>query len=238
MQESQENSSTPAETSSAGLTKQRALRSPEDIQRDIELKTAICVGMPGWEEAFVELIIDRYGGHIRAAVRDFRLEKYGLQIDDVFEGMYVKLGGGQGWNALWRWDPSLPGAGAFFLRIARNYVLDLMRKEGPEQRSLDDSVTSREGDQIPWADLLPAPGPSIEGRLMFRDALLGCIDRLDREEQGVLRYGIFEGLKSTQVAEIMGLDYQHTRDVKARATRKLRQCLGGGWYLAVEGGRL
>jgi RNA polymerase sigma-70 factor (ECF subfamily) len=116
-----------------------------------------------------------------------------------------------------RFDPARSSARTWLLRIARNALLDHLRRE-------------RRRRQVPLGSMrdLRSDAPSPEERLLWEEEvgrLVGAVATLgarDREIIG-LRYG--SGLETREVAEILGIAEPAARTRLWRALGRLREVL-------------
>lgn len=121
----------------------------------------------------------------------------------------------RGWG---RFDPARASVRTWLLAIARNALIDELRRP----------VTEVPHDPEQAEDLLDAGAPGPETTVLGPDpALAAALGRLQQAEREVLalRYG--GGLTGREIAEMIGLSEANVHQINSRALRKLRAELGG-----------
>jgi RNA polymerase sigma-70 factor (ECF subfamily) len=115
---------------------------------------------------------------------------------------------------------NLPG---WLYRVAHNQAMDWFRGQGKQEtRSLDGDV-----DPYPETDAaLDTPGAVLERR-ESQEQLREAIRQLTPEQQRVILLRFGEGLKCTQVAELMGKTEGAIKTQQHRAIKQLRNLLSG-----------
>jgi RNA polymerase sigma-70 factor (ECF subfamily) len=106
---------------------------------------------------------------------------------------------------------------AWLYRIARNVVIDRIRKKKPllvDMNEYDYLATSNEG----------TPEAELETQLETAD-LLAALDKLDEPSRELIILRYLNNLGHAEAAEVLGLSEGHSRVLQYRALKKLRKIL-------------
>lgn len=137
------------------------------------------------------------------------------QADDVLQDVFLRL---------WQKRATLPEHAhvkAFVFQTLRNAVIDVLRKQ---QRTLPtDSLYA-------GFDLADDTAPTDDAELMARRThLLTTAWRvLNATEQEILHLRFYDHIPYTEIAGIVGMQYQSVRNAAHRAITKLRRAMGDG----------
>lgn len=122
------------------------------------------------------------------------------------------------------WE-KLPGFGskgksrnfrAWLYRIAHNAMVDYHRTKKNETAL----------DEIPeQPDHIPSPGQLVE-KYEQSKALMQALESLDELSRQVVTLRFLSGVKSKDIAEIVGISTGNVRVIQFRAVRKLRELMG------------
>lgn len=199
---------------------------------DGQLRDIIVNQQPGWQEAYRQLLVKRYGHIVKSVVGRFNPRDLGISEQEDFHGeLLLYLRGQDGlWKYLRSWDPSRP-----FDRWLYVVVLNLCRnlvKGGqifdPRPVSLDQPIVTAEGEEIPWKERLVNPYPDPEKTLLTDEeikCLTECLLRLDNRKQVILHSFYWEKLTTTEIGQILGLTRETISRLKTAAERELLACV-------------
>ena len=115
----------------------------------------------------------------------------------------------------------------WLFRVARNRIIDLLRKRKPESFS-DTTVVNEEGDLLQFEDLLPSPdaGPeALYARHLLLDELELAIDELPHDQREVFVAHEFEGRSFKEIATATGVSVNTLLSRKRYAVLHLRERL-------------
>lgn len=115
----------------------------------------------------------------------------------------------------------------WLFRVARNRIIDLVRKAQPEDFS-DLAEADPDGEELLLDDLLPSPdaGPEAQyARSVFLDELSSAIDRLPKAQRAVFVGHELEGRSFKQMAAETGVSVNTLLSRKRYAVLQLRQQL-------------
>jgi RNA polymerase sigma factor (sigma-70 family) len=114
-----------------------------------------------------------------------------------------------------RYDPSRAQPGTWLMAIARNVMIDHLRRDrGRVHEPLSDEP---EGD----ARLPAVPGP--EQRLGLDPALAAALARLGPREREILALRFGGDLRGPEIAELLGLTLANVQQILSRTLRRLRE---------------
>ena len=115
----------------------------------------------------------------------------------------------------------------WLFRVARNRIIDLLRKRKPESFS-DTTVVNEEGDLLQFEDLLPSPdaGPeALYARHLLLDELELAVDELPHDQREVFVAHEFEGRSFKEIATATGVSVNTLLSRKRYAVLHLRERL-------------
>lgn len=213
---------------------------------DEQLRFLIVNELPGWQDAYKELFIERYGGVVQEVVRRFGPHRLGLkEPEDVHGELLEYLRGRQGtWRHLRSWNPQKGPFGPWLWKVVRNLCYDLAKRAARESGnaiSLDKPRRGRDGSETAWGDSIPYPSATPEQQVVEKvmDELIdACLQKSleqlgqdDEESWFILMRSFFDGLKDGEIAKILGVARETVNRKKQKAIRKLNAyvnaCLEG-----------
>ncbi len=115
----------------------------------------------------------------------------------------------------------------WLFRVARNRITDLFRSK-QRQASSEPVVTTEDGEQLHWEDLLPSPdaGPeSAYARTVLLEELDAALDELPEEQREVFVAHEFLGYSFKELAEQTGVSVNTLLSRKRYAVMHLRERL-------------
>ncbi|MCG3121693.1 MAG: ECF RNA polymerase sigma factor SigK [Phycisphaerales bacterium] len=156
--------------------------------------------------------IDEYGGTIHAlAVR--YLKYLGDDIDDAVQEVFVEI-----WRSAGRYDPSLGSEPAFIATIAHRRLTDRQRKAQTRRSSSIESTAPISQEREHHA----------VDRAALRDDLKAAataFESLDRDEQQVLWYSLYQGLTHERIADVTQIPVGTVKTRIRRGLMRLRELL-------------
>jgi RNA polymerase sigma factor (sigma-70 family) len=111
-----------------------------------------------------------------------------------------------------RFDPRRGSVGSWLLTIARNALIDHVRRD----RSA--SLAPIDEQQLPT---VPGPETSADGS----SELLACLDQLSEREREVIALRFGGDLSGAEVALMLGMSVANVHQLLSRSLRKLRELL-------------
>lgn len=170
----------------------------------------------GDESAFAELV----SRHRRQVYRVARgILRSHEQADDAAQEAFVKA-----WQAL----PDFRGESSFktwIYRIAMNTALDIRAREATRRRTLDESAREGRAEEIRRRAPDPIAGLVRDDEAArVREAVAALPDR----QRVTLRLKIYEGLKYTEIAEVLDCPVGTAKANLHHAVQTLRRRLGTG----------
>ena len=119
---------------------------------------------------------------------------------------------------------------AWLFRVARNRIIDLFRKRGPEALINDPVAIAEDGEELTLEDLLPSPdaGPeAVYARSVLLDEIEAALDELPEEQRDVFVAHELEGRSFKELAAETGLSMNTFLSRKHYAVLHLRERLQG-----------
>jgi RNA polymerase sigma factor (sigma-70 family) len=116
---------------------------------------------------------------------------------------------------------------AWLFRVARNRITDLFRSK-KRQAPIDPAVTTEEGEELQWEDLLPSPeaGPEAAyARNVLAEEMDAALDELPEEQREVFVAHEFLGYSFKELAEQTGVSVNTLLSRKHYAVAHLRKRL-------------
>ena len=113
---------------------------------------------------------------------------------------------------------------AWLFRVARNRITDLFRSKKREGSS-EAAVTTEDGEELQWEDLLPSPeaGPeSAYARSVLLEEMEAALDELPEEQRDVFMAHEFMGYSFKELAEQTGVSVNTLLSRKHYAVLHLR----------------
>lgn len=192
--------------------------SPHDppTQRMV-LEGLLLTRIAGGDQSAVPECISRYGGLIWTLARRRLASRE--DAEDLVQEVFVDL-----WRSADRFDPLIAEEITFVAMIARRRIIDRIRRRTglPETTSIEDSGA---------ADVLdPAGNVPVSRRLeLGEEARLADehFDRLQPDEQRVLRLSIYDSLSHAAIAAHTGLPLGTVKSHIRRGLDSLRRTLSG-----------
>jgi len=115
----------------------------------------------------------------------------------------------------------------WLFRVARNRIVDFMRKKRPERFS-DIAAVDEDDELLPFEDLLPSPdaGPeAVYARNVLIDELELAVDELPEPQRAVFVAHEFEGRSFAEIAHDSGVNVNTLLARKRSAVLRLRRRL-------------
>jgi RNA polymerase sigma factor (sigma-70 family) len=158
----------------------------------------------------------------RPRLRNFIRRRVGndSDVEDILQEVFFEL------VEAYRGTHPVELASAWFYRVARNRIIDLFRKKEPE--SLNDTITTEEGDELHLEDLLPSAeaGPDAAyARTVLLEQVEDALEELPDEQRTVFIAHEFEGRSFKQLADKTGLSVNTLISRKHYAVLHLRERL-------------
>lgn len=103
---------------------------------------------------------------------------------------------------------------SYLFTVARNTLIDFSRKES-HGIVYDDEVLSNHDTQ--------ERSPGVMDEYENKDAVLRALAELDDPTREIMELRFVEGMKSYEIAEVVGKSEESVRQIQSRALKKLRQ---------------
>lgn len=157
---------------------------------------------------------------------------YERYVDKIYRYIFYKVGGREqaedltsqtflkAWDAIGDYEWRNYPFGAWLFRIAHNLVVDHHRSRR-ESVSMDDASPFLEARAID----APIRPDRVLAQALAEERIRKAIDRLTDEQQQVLILRFYEGLSTTEVADLMGKRNGAIRGLQFRALSGLRDML-------------
>jgi RNA polymerase sigma-70 factor (ECF subfamily) len=164
--------------------------------------------------------------------RDAYSALYERYVDKIYRYIYFKVGGREqsedltsqtflkAWDAIGDYEWRNYPFGAWLFRIAHNLVVDYHRSRR-DSVSLDDASPHLEAR----ANTDPVRPERVLAQALAEGRVRKAIERLTDEQQQVLILRFYEGLSTTEVADLMGKRNGAVRGLQFRALSGLRDLL-------------
>lgn len=131
--------------------------------------------------------------------------------EDVLQQVLLEV-----WQRAESYDPERAGLLTWVLTIARSRALDELRRRVPEP--LDPAVAA---ERVEGA----GTGADEPDRLLERWRMAGLLERLPRDEAGLLRLRFYEGLTQSEIAQRTGVPAGTVKTRMVNGLRHLRELL-------------
>ena len=158
--------------------------------------------------------IDEYGGTIHALAMRY-LKYLGEDVDDAVQEVFVEI-----WRSAPRYDPHLGSEPAFIATIAHRRLTDRQR------RAQSRRTTSLDAAPIPQEDRQHRVPDTAAASDDLR-AAAAAFDRLDRDEQQVLWYSLYQGFTHERIAAATQIPIGTVKTRIRRGLARLRELLDG-----------
>jgi RNA polymerase sigma factor (sigma-70 family) len=142
------------------------------------------------------------------------------QAQDVTSEVFVRA-----WQGLPRYNPDRAPLRAWLFGIAHHAVADWWRRERPGGTPRETAVPQELLHLIQGVPLVPAPDLSPDAAVLAAErqaALRRAVAQLSQREQDALALRFAGGLKSAEVAAVLGLSEGATKMLIHRAIQKLK----------------
>jgi len=159
----------------------------------------------------------------RPRLRNFIRKRVADQSDaeDILQDVFYEL------VEAYRMMKPVEQVSAWLFRVARNRITDLFRSKKREA-SREPAVSTEDGEEFPWEDLLPSPdaGPeSAYARTVLLEEMDAALDELPEEQREVFMAHEFMGYSFKELAEQTGVSVNTLLSRKRYAVLHLRQRL-------------
>jgi RNA polymerase sigma factor (sigma-70 family) len=159
----------------------------------------------------VAACIDEYGGTVQSLANRY-LKFLGDDLDDAVQEVFVEV-----WKSAGRYDPALGSEPAFIATIAHRRLTDRQRR-----------LASRKATSLEQLPIVEGKGDHAADRTELREDLRAAYDafeKLDRDEQQVLRYSLYYGLTHERIAALIHAPVGTVKTRIRRGMMRLREML-------------
>lgn len=156
--------------------------------------------------------IDEYGGTIHAIASRY-LRSMGEDVDDAVQEIFVEI-----WKSAGRYNPTLGSEPAFIATIAHRRLTDRQRRAA-SRRTTD--IASAPPVEQSRENFTP-------DRAALRDdlrAAASAFESLDRDEQQVLWYSLYQGMSHERIADVTRIPVGTVKTRIRRGMMRLRELL-------------
>jgi RNA polymerase sigma-70 factor (ECF subfamily) len=139
------------------------------------------------------------------------------EAEEVVQEVFLRL-----WDRAGQFDAARGPFNAWFVTIARNYILDRLRRRGQQQRLFI------AGEISGFLEEVADQSVDVEEEAWARergDAVLGALRELPAEQRRVLVLAYFGGLSQSAIAELLGCPYGTVKKRMRLGMKKLRVAL-------------
>jgi RNA polymerase sigma factor (sigma-70 family) len=159
----------------------------------------------------------------QARLRNFIRKRVADQSDaeDILQEVFYEL------VEAYRMMKPVEQVTAWLFRVARNRITDLFRSKKREGSS-EAAVTTEDGEELPWEDLLPSPeaGPeSAYARGVLLEEMEAALDEMPEEQRDTFIAHEFLGYTFKELAEQTGVSVNTLLSRKRYAVLHLRERL-------------
>jgi RNA polymerase sigma factor (sigma-70 family) len=159
----------------------------------------------------------------QARLRNFIRKRVADQSDaeDILQEVFYEL------VEAYRMMKPVEQVTAWLFRVARNRITDLFRSKKREGSS-EAAVTTEDGEELQWEDLLPSPeaGPeSAYARSVLLEEMEAALDEMPEEQRDTFIAHEFQGYTFKELAEQTGVSLNTLLSRKRYAVLHLRERL-------------
>jgi RNA polymerase sigma factor (sigma-70 family) len=159
----------------------------------------------------------------QARLRNFIRKRVADQSDaeDILQEVFYEL------VEAYRMMKPVEQVTAWLFRVARNRITDLFRSKKREESS-EAAVTTEDGEELQWEDLLPSPeaGPeSAYARSVLLEEMEAALDEMPEEQRDTFIAHEFQGYTFKELAEQTGVSVNTLLSRKRYAVLHLRERL-------------
>jgi len=143
-------------------------------------------------------------------------------VEDILQDVFFRL------VEAYRLVEPIEEIGAWLFRVARNRIVDRLRKKRPEPFPPDLRRPASDDEFVRWEELLPSPdaGPeAVYARRILLDELAAALDELPADQREVFLAHEVEGRSFKELAAETGINVNTLLWRKHAAVRYLRQRL-------------
>lgn len=171
-------------------------------------------------DAALRALLEKFTGRVRAQIRQHRLDRHGIDADDVEQEVRIRL-----WHALQR-DPNALLPASYIQRTVMSVLVDAVRRA--EARPSEPLPEPGLGVHEPAAPDESTPDRVVVDR-QFADALALVIGELPERRRRPLQLYL-QGFTVPEVAELCGLTFDAGRKLVYRALDEVKTRLRAlGW---------
>lgn len=172
-------------------------------------------------EAALSALLERFGSRVRTQIRQHRLDRHGIDADDVEQEVRIRL-----WNALQR-DPKAQLPASYIQRTVMSVLVDAVRRA--EARPADPLPETEEqaGDALATDEARDPQRMALDGQVT--DSLMRCIGELPERRRRPLELYL-QGFTVPEVAEICELTFDAARKLVYRGLDEVKTRMrDAGW---------
>jgi RNA polymerase sigma-70 factor (ECF subfamily) len=161
-----------------------------------------------------ELILERFSGAIRAEILKFRLDKYGIDSDDVFQEVKIKI-----WKKCSD-EKKISHITSYIMRVVNSTLIDHLRKFRSQERILD-----QEEREVLWKEKASPENPSADEER--RQLIHGAVESLLESRRKVVKLFLMD-LTLEEIASSLNWSKEKTRNLLYRGLADIKEKLGKG----------
>ncbi|GIX34724.1 MAG: hypothetical protein KatS3mg126_0503 [Lysobacteraceae bacterium] len=183
--------------------------------------------MSARSEQALRALIERFGARVRAEIARHRLERHGIDPDDVEQEVRIRL-----WSTLQR-DPNALLPASYVMRTVSSVLVDAVRRsEARPVEALPDEPDGLALDGL--GRTAPRPDEAAEDG-QFAAAVVAAIKALPVRRRRPLQLYL-QGFTVPEVAELCGLSFDAGRKLVYRGLDELKARLRAeGWEKRDDG---
>jgi len=164
--------------------------------------------------------IGRERGRLRNFIRGRVADE--AEAEDILQDVFYEL------IEAYRLMKPIERVGAWLYRVARNRIIDGLRKKKPEPFSPQNDPGDEDGDSLSFEELLPSPDAGPEAtyaRSILLEELDAALDELPEEQREVFIAHEFEGISFKELSAETGVSVNTLLSRKHHAVLYLRRRL-------------